>query len=194
MFCGPRASEGVGKPIVLSAEPNRLGPIIMLDLIISINTCHPKTIIVSRSAVLDEEEASLRIRKHPDVVASHLRPPYSGNEQVSKEFEIRNVEVVEVRWRGHRNIFVEAVMICSDTGVPGIPPVRGGVKRYFHCCVLDQEGHAVAKLKSLEPPLDVVPKRLVQINGVGELCRASFRGEDPVDEQTSSEEDIAGVE
>ena len=98
MFCGPRASECVGKPIVLSTEPDWLGPVVMLDLIVCINASHPKTVVVSRAAVLDEKEASLRIRKHPDVVASHLRPPYSGNEQVSKEFEIRNVEVVEV-WR-----------------------------------------------------------------------------------------------
>ena len=58
MFLRARPGEGVGEPVVLSANPGGLGPVVVYDLIPGVDTGHPEPVIMSRPAVLDEPKTS----------------------------------------------------------------------------------------------------------------------------------------
>ena len=88
MFFGARPGEGISEPVVLGTDPGGLCPVVMDDLVRGIDACHPKPVIVGRSAVLDEPKTSRRIRENCDVLIDQLRAPNSDHKQVSEQFEI----------------------------------------------------------------------------------------------------------
>ena len=58
MLLRARPGEGAGKPVVLSANPDGLSPVVVFDLIPGVDTGHPEPVIESRPAVLDEPKTS----------------------------------------------------------------------------------------------------------------------------------------
>ena len=128
VFFGTSPGEGVGKPVGFSADPDWLGPVVVLDLMRGVEPRHPQPVVMGRSSVFDQEEAALRICVNANVLVNHLRPPYPGHQEVTKEFKIRDMKVVEVgRW-GNGNVLVEAEMIGSDPRCSVMPSVGGGVQ------------------------------------------------------------------
>ena len=58
MLFRARPGEGVGEPVVLGANPGGLSPVVVYDLIPSVDAGHPEPVIESRPAVLDEPKTS----------------------------------------------------------------------------------------------------------------------------------------
>ena len=128
VFFGTGPSEGVGQPVIRSADPDRLCPVVVFDLMRGVESRHPQPVIVCRSSVLDQEEATLRVCVNPNVLVNHLRSPNPRHQEVAKEFQIRDMQVVEVGRRGHRDIIIDAVVICPNTGMPGIPAIGRSIE------------------------------------------------------------------
>ena len=63
----------------------------------------------------------------PNVLVNHLRPPNPRHQEVAKEFQIRDMQVVEVGRRGNGNVLVEAIVIGSDPRGSVVPSIGGGV-------------------------------------------------------------------
>ena len=92
----------------------------------------------------------------------HLGAPHPSNEKVAKELQVRDVEVVEVGWRGNRNVLVKPIVISSDSRGTLMPSIGGGIQRNVGCGVVDQEGHTISDTQSFQPPLYVVEEGLVE--------------------------------
>ena len=89
---------------------------------------------------------------------------------------------MEMWRRRYGDVLMKSMMIRSDTGLPVEPAVRRGVQANFCGGVLDQEGDSVSDLKCFKPPLDIVPKGLLEINTLSEFSRPPFRRQNSVDE------------
>ena len=59
---------------------------------------------------------------------------------------------------------------------------------------MDQKGNPVSDFEGLQPPLDVISEGFLQVNRCDKLVCSPFCGQNPVDEQSSGEKHITGVE
>ena len=149
---------------------------------------------MSRPSVFDEEETTLRVSEHPNVLMDHLGAPNPSNQKVAKELQVRDVEVVEVRRWGNRNVLMEPIMISSDSRGAAMPSIGGGIQRNVGCGVVDQEGHTISDSQSFQPPLNVVAEGLIEVDLVGELGGSSFSCQNAIDEQSTGKQHICCIE
>ena len=58
MWLRPWSGEGVCKPIIFSADPSRLGSVVVLDLVSGVQPGHTQSVVVGGPPVLNEKEAT----------------------------------------------------------------------------------------------------------------------------------------
>ena len=101
VFLGSWSRKCIREPVVRGADPGRLGPVIVSDLVECTNTSHAEAVVERCTTPAKQVVTTLIVGFNCDVRMSHSRAPNPDNQHVRQQFKIIDMHIVHVRRRGH---------------------------------------------------------------------------------------------